>query len=202
MSEELQSLLERIEKDGVAKANAQADDILNNAKTKAAKLIEDAEAKAAQILEKAESDSKVFEARSAKALEQAARDTVLSVESAVTAIFDRIAGKAVAESLDLTTVQNAVAALIDGYIKADAAATVTLSEAQRAGVTDYLAGKFQALLNEGLTIEGSSSIASGFKVTLTKDHVEHDFTGKAVADALATMIRPELAKIVKGTIAS
>jgi len=204
MSEELQSLLERIEKDGVAKADAQAEAIVTAAQTKAAQLVKDAEAKAAELLATAEIESQAFEVRSSKALDQAARDVILSVEREVAAIFARIAGTEVAQALDNETVRTSVATLIESYTKADASGSrlaITLSDAQRADVTAYLSGKFQSELANGLTIESSSAIASGFKVAVTDKEVEHDFTGEAVAEDLGTLLRADLAAIVKGAAA-
>ncbi len=203
MSEELQSLLDRIEKDGVDKANARADEIVAAAEAKAADLVTNAEAQAAALMAKAEEDSKAFEARSIKALDQAARDVILAVERDVAAIYARIAEQEVAQALDIDTIRTSVATLIEGYAKADAEGTrlaITLSDAQSADVVSYLSGKFQAQLDAGLTIEGSAAIASGFKVAVTDKEVEHDFTGDAVADALGTLLRPDLTRIVKGAV--
>ncbi len=204
MSEELQSLLERIEKDGVDKANAKADEIVKNAEAKAAELVKNAAAQAAALMAKAEEDSKAFERRSAKALDQAARDVILSVERNVAAIFARIAAEEVAQALDIETIRASVTTLIESYVKADASGSrlaITLSDAQRADVTAYLASKFQSELASGLTIEGSSAIASGFKVAVTDTEVEHDFTGEAVAEALGALLRTDLADIIKGAAA-
>ncbi len=205
MSEELQSLLDRIEKDGVDKANARAREILAAAEAKAAELIKNGETRAAAFLAGAEEDSKAFETRSARALEQAARDVILSVERSVAAIFARIAAEEVARSLDTATIQGCVATLIDSYTRADAEGirlAITLTEEQKADVVAYLSQKFQAQLADGVTIAGSDVIGSGFKVAVTDKEVEHDFTGEAVADALGALLRADLAAIVKGVAAS
>ncbi|MBL7076986.1 MAG: hypothetical protein ISS31_05915 [Kiritimatiellae bacterium] len=205
MSEELQSLLDRIEKDGVDKANAKSDEIVKNAEAKADELVKKAEADAAALLAKAEEDSKAFEVRSSKALDQAARDVILSVERNVAAIFARIASEEVSQALDVETLRGCVASLIESYVKADAEGSriaITLNDKQKADVVAYLSQKFQAQLTDGVTIEGSEVIGAGFKVAVTDKEVEHDFTGEAVADALGALLRTDLASIVKGAVAS
>ena len=204
MSEELQSLLDRIEKDGVDKANAQAAEIVKNAETKAAEMLKNAEAQAAAHMAKAEEDSKAFEVRSTKALDQAARDVILSVERSVAAIFARIAAEAVATSLDIETIRGCVSTLIESYAKADAEGArlaITLSDKQREDVVAYLSQKFQDQLANGVSIAGSDAIGAGFKVAVTDKELEHDFTGEAVADALSSLLRTDLAAIVKGAVA-
>jgi V/A-type H+-transporting ATPase subunit E len=201
MSEELQSLLERIEKDGVAKADAQAGDIITKAEAKAATLVKEAEAKADALIKQAEVDSQAFEVRSSKALDQAARDVILAVERDVAAIFARIAAQEVNAALDADTVRGCVTTLIEAYARADAEGTrlaITLSDAQRAAVLEVLTSRFQAELSAGLTIGGSDAITAGFKVAVTDKEVEHDFTGDAVAEALGDLLRTDLAKLVKG----
>ncbi|MBT3296732.1 MAG: hypothetical protein HN919_00780 [Verrucomicrobia bacterium] len=201
MSEELQSLLERIEKDGVEKADAQAVDIITNAEAKAATLVKEAKAKADALIAQAEVDSQAFEVRSSKALDQAARDVILTVERDVAAIFARIAAQEVSAALDADTVRGCVTTLIETYASADAKGVrleITLSDTQRAAVLDVLTSRFQAELAAGLTITGSDAIAAGFKVAVTDKEVEHDFTGNAVAEALGDLLRTDLAKRVKG----
>ena len=94
MAEELQNLLERIQKDGVQKAEEESEKILARAREKAATLLKDAEKNAAAATEKAEQDAEQFMARSKKTLEQAARDVILSVGDAVTSTMKGIAAHA------------------------------------------------------------------------------------------------------------
>ena len=59
MAEQLQGLLDRIQRDGVDKAKAEAETIIADARIKAADLIADAEAKAATLRQAEERDGGV-----------------------------------------------------------------------------------------------------------------------------------------------
>ena len=68
MSEELQSLLDRIQRDGVAKAEARAAEIVSAAEQKASGIVAEAEKKAAEIRAAAEADAETSARRSAESL--------------------------------------------------------------------------------------------------------------------------------------
>ena len=95
MAEELKHLIEQIQKEGVEKANEQADDILSQAKAKAAKIVAEAEAKAQETQQKAETQAKAFAERSTKTLEQAARDLLITVGQGCEKVVTEVLGKEV-----------------------------------------------------------------------------------------------------------
>ena len=65
--------------EGVAKAEAEAEQIISGAKARAASIVREAEAKAQEMTAVAEEEAKVFTERSRATLHQAARDLLLSV---------------------------------------------------------------------------------------------------------------------------
>ena len=88
--EDLQSLLEKINRDGVEKAEAEAKSILADAKAKANSIIESARAEAAAEKASSEKAAADYAARAQETIRQAARDTVLKVEAALTALLERL----------------------------------------------------------------------------------------------------------------
>ena len=93
MSEDLQSLLERINREGVEKAKAEAERIVSEAKTKAAAIVKTAGEEAAKAKADAEKASADYAARAEETIRQAARDTILKVESSVTALLEKALAK-------------------------------------------------------------------------------------------------------------
>ena len=80
MAEELQGILDRINADGIAKADAERKEIIAKAKDEAAKIIADAKAEAACIVKNAEGEADAFRKRAENALVQAARDIKISLK--------------------------------------------------------------------------------------------------------------------------
>jgi len=97
--EDLQGILEKINRDGVEKANAAAAQILADAKAKAAAVAKAAAEEAARVKAEAEKSAAASSARAAETIRQAARDTVLKVESSVTAMLGRLLAKEVDKAL-------------------------------------------------------------------------------------------------------
>ncbi len=199
MAEELQGLLDRIQKEGVERADTEARQIIDEAKAKAKRLVADAEKEAGALIEKARAESELFLKRSESALHQAARDVILTVGEAVTETLQALVGK----QIDKALTTEALPGLIHEAVKAYSSATkaqpieVLLSESQQAAVRDLFMKQFRDAMKAGLTIKGSRSVLSGFRVSLTDRGIQHDFTGEALTEAIGRLLRPQLAEIVK-----
>ncbi len=193
MSEELQQLLEKIQQDGVEKANAEAAAIIAKAKADAANLVKEAEANAAKAKAQAEADAKAFTERAEETIRQAARDTVLSVESAVTKLLEAMLLKDVKAALSNPS---STAPIALEAIKSLVSAGNT-EVAADAKLADALRVALQQSAIKGVTVVTDETLGTGFSVRLDGGRVEHDFTGATVADALAKRLRPALAKLVK-----
>ena len=192
MAEEIQNLLEKIKRDGVDKANAEAAASLEKAKTEAAAIVEKANADAKETREKADADASDSAARAAETISQAARDTILKVEQAVTDLLTGLLAKNVDSALSDPAVvaplaADAIRALVSGGTQAEVTANARLAEALRA----------QLATAGNVTVVTDNATQTGFSVRLDGGRVEHDFTGLAVATALADRLRPDLAKLVK-----
>ena len=80
MSEELQSLLEKINAEGIRKAEAERDAILAKAESEAAETVSEAKRRAEELVAKAESEAAELRTRAENAIRQAARDLVLELK--------------------------------------------------------------------------------------------------------------------------
>ena len=189
MSEDLQSLLEKINRDGVEKAEAEAAKIVAKAKADAEALMKSAHEEAAKAKADAEKAAADYSARAAETIRQAARDTVLSVRDAVTALLEKL------------LVQDVDAALADPAAAANVAARAIEG---LAGPAEVAAGeklvatlKAQLASRKDITVVTDSTLETGFSVKLDGGRVEHAFTGDVIASELAKRLRPDLAALMK-----
>ena len=106
MAEDLQALMERIQKDAVDKAELEATSIISKAKEKAAEIVKAAEEEAKAKLEQADKDAVAFTERSERTLEQSARDLLLSVGKNLEKMILDLLSLQIEKSLDETTVKN------------------------------------------------------------------------------------------------
>ena len=190
MAEELQQLLEKIQHEGVDKANAEAKAILDKANAEAKAIVEKAKEEAAATTAKAEADAQAFAERANKTIGQAARDTVMEVKNGVNKLFEGL----LAQDVKTALADNA-AALAAEAIKALAAGT-DAQVAANTQLAEALRAQFAAGAANGVQVVTDESVGTGFSVRLDGGRVEHDFSEKAITAALAKRLRPDLAKIV------
>ena len=188
MAEDLQGLLEKINRDGVEKAEAEAKRIVGEAKSSADALLKSARDEAARIRADAEKDAAGYVERASETVRQAARDTVLSVKGAVTAALEKLLARPVDAALaDPATVAAIVKeAVRDFATKGEIAAPAKLAQALAA----------QLAAEKSFTVVTDDAVGSGFTVRLEGGRVEHSFTGETVARELGRRLRPDLARLM------
>ena len=186
--EDLQSLLEKINREGVEKADAEAAKIIATAQAKADALVKDALAKAAQAKTESEKDAKAYAERAAETIRQSARDITIGVKDAITAILENLLAKDVDKALadEKTSVEIVSAAIKD----------LTESGEIRCGAKLATALKSQLSTLNSFTIVTDETLGTGFTVKTDGGRVEHDFTSETISAELAKRLRPDLAKLV------
>ena len=186
--EDLQGLLEKINRDGVEKADAEAKKIVENAQAKADAIVKDALAAAEKAKVESEKASAAYAERAAETIRQSARDIVIGVKDTVTALLENLLAKGVNKALaDEKTAAEIVSAAIKdltgpGEIRCGEKLAATL-KSQVAGLKSF-------------TLTTDANLGTGFTVKLDGGRVEHAFTGEAISAELAKRLRPDLAKLL------
>ena len=191
MAEELQQLLEKIQRDGVDKANAEAKAIVDKANVDAKAILDKANADAKAIVEKAKADADAFAERAKTTVGNAARDTVIEVKNGIEQLFADLLAKDVKSALSANAVNlagEAIKALATGSADVQVAANAQLADALRAQLAADAAG--------GVKVVTDESVGAGFSVRLDGGRGEHHVSEKASAAGRAERVRPDLAKVV------
>jgi V/A-type H+/Na+-transporting ATPase subunit E len=200
MAEELKSLIERIQKDGVDKARAEANDIISAAKKQAEDLVKKAGKKAEEIIKQAEDDAKIHAERGARTMAQAARDVLIAVGSGVEKLFKSLISDSVGESLTPDGMMRMMTALAQGYAEhglSESRIEMLISPEDLDKLKQLYSEKYAQAIGKGVEIRSDDNIIKGFKVSLNNGKVWHDFTMEAIADAMADFLRPQLEQIVR-----
>ena len=93
MEIQLQELIEQIKREGVAAAEAEAKDIIDNANADAQKIIADAKAEADRIISMAKAENERMVRSSEDAIRQAGRNLLISFRESVTRELNSIIGE-------------------------------------------------------------------------------------------------------------
>lgn len=189
MAEELQSLIEKINRDGVEKANAEAERIVAAAKEEAAKIVKAAKAEADKYEAAAKTEAQAAAARAEETLRQASRDAVISVEGAVQRLLEKI----LSTNVNTALADPSAAAAIVG----DAIREMTSGGEISVGAKIAESVRAQLAAKPEFTVVLDETLDSGFRVKQDAGRVEHDFTSATVAAELAKRLRPDLAKLMR-----
>lgn len=188
--EDLQNLLEKINREGIEKADAEARKIVEAAQAKADALVKAAREEADRAKAAAEKDSVASAARAAETIRQAARDVILGVKDSITALLEQLLTKGIDRSLaDEKTAADLVATAIRDLT---GPGEITCGPKLAAAL------KAQLAANPGFTIITDTTRETGFTVKLDGGRIEHAFTTEVIASELAKRLRPDLAKLVLG----
>ena len=186
--EDIQSLLEKINREGVEKAEAEAKRIVDAAKAKADRILAEAREGAERAKADAAKDAEASAARAAETIRQGARDVVINVKESVTAMLEKLLAKDVAAALadDKAAAALAADAIRDLAGPGEIACGEKLAQTLRA----------QLAAQGGFTVVVDESLGAGFSVKLDGGRVEHAFTADVIAAELAKRLRPDLAKLL------
>ena len=185
--EDLQNLLEKINREGVEKAEATAKTILDDANKKAADIVATARAEAKALLADATQSAAREQERATATIRQGARDVVLATRSQIIALLENILRRDVDAALgDEKTVE----ALVREALKA------VVGEANVALPANLVPALKAQLASDKITLSADDALSSGFSITFDKGRIEEAFTADVLAAEIARRLRPELAKLV------
>ena len=194
MTQDLQQLLEKINTDGVEKAKSEGAKIIDQANAQAKAIVATATRDAEQMAAHAKQEADAFERRAEETIRQSARDTVMNVEKSVTAMLTALLLKDVNTTMNTAELVAQLAAeAVRAYIQEKGGMDVVASSK----LVDAIRAKLAAEALNGVTVISDDHTGAGFKVRLANGRIEHDFSGAAVADALAKNLRPKLAALLK-----
>lgn len=199
MTDQLQSLLLRLQQDGVDKGQQQAGEILEKARAEAARIVAAANAEAQQALERSKAEAARLEQRAQAAVKQATRDLLLSVGQRIEALVGQLVGQRVASAMDAPTVVALLQRLVDAFVergRVNGSLDVFVGPELKKALTDATLNTLRERLEHGLTLHVGAGIGHGFQVRMGHGSVTHDLTEKAVAAAVAELVTPEIGKLV------
>ncbi len=199
MAEDLQHLIDKIQSEAIAKAEAQSADIQAKAKERAAAMVKEAEQKAAGIISKAETDAEQYTQRSIRTLEQVSRDLLISVGQGVENILSDLVGESLDEAMSIEVIQTMLAKMAESYIARggkERRMDVLVSPEDQQQLIQFYSEQYRQKLGETIEIHPDKSISKGFRVSFKDEHAHHDFSKEAIAEALSKFLRPHLSEII------
>ncbi len=194
MSNNVQDLINNIKTDGFEEAQKNAGVLEAEAKKKAEGIIRDAEAKAERIVADAKEAAAKFDLATRAALEQAARNVLLTLKQDILDLLKKLIAKDVGAALS----GNKLAELV-GIVAKNVAvsAQVTLSASDIEALKTDCLSKLQQEAKNGITFSARRDRARGLTVSFDQQKSCFDLTENALVDYFAAFVSDEIAKIIR-----
>ena len=199
MSEDIQGLLDRIQSDGIEKAEAEKKRILDAAKQEAAEIITKARTEAAGIIKEAEESAAISESKGNAAVKQAARDVILSLQSDLQKRLENLVRESIGQSMTPELMGKIILLMSEKYIteNQNSELEVLLSAGDAAKMETALKAGLLSNLKNHPVIKISNSLASGLKIGVKGTDLFFDFSDDALTDVICSYAGPKISAVMK-----
>lgn len=200
MAEDLQSLLAKIQEQGLDKANAERAAIIKKAEQDAADITAKAKAAADAMRRAAEEECASLTKRAESAVKQAARDIVLKLNVELKERLNAILQENTADAMTPELMGKIINEMAAAYIKdgkQEAKLEVLVSPKSLEEMNAALRGSLKDSFVKQPTLFADMELGGGLKVSVSGNDVFYDFSDDAITDIVAAYIGPRLAAIVK-----
>ena len=203
MAEELKELLEKIQREGVDAADERSRQIESQARRHAEEIVEKAKKEADRILSDARSSAARAEEGGRQSLKQAARDTLISLRKEISAMLDRIIVSHVHKSLGTEELSAMLLSLVKESGCGNKEKTViSMKKDDLEKIEKSFLDELSVEVKKGIILKAAPDIKSGFTISYDSGKSYYDFTDQALAEFIASYLKPHLGKILEAAAAS
>lgn len=196
MNDQLQDLLQRVYDEGVAKAKAEAENILSQSRYEAEQTIQAARREADTIVNEARRQAEELKKNTASDLKTAADHTISSVKQKIT---DLVLSASFEDKLkEDFTESEFLKKLIMEALSAwkNDAGSIAISAAMRDKLDAYFVDSLKKMFDGGLKVDFSPVMKSGFSISPKDGSYKLSFTDEDFANLFKTYLRPRTGKIL------
>lgn len=199
MDDQLQSLIDKIKKEGVASAETSAAQIIAEAEKKAAQIIADAKSQADGIVKEAKAESERLEKSSEDAIKQAGRNLLISFRDGITSEFKKIIEAETATAYSKELLEKLIPETVKTWADKSEVNNLSLllSEKDLAALEAGLKSALKDEISKGLEIKPDKTLSNGFRIGLKDGSAFYDYSAESVAELFSAYLNPRVAAILK-----
>jgi V/A-type H+-transporting ATPase subunit E len=198
MDVELGKLIEKLKTEGVEEGRRIGREKVEAAEAQARTILEEARAQAAETLRQAEAQAGDFRVKGEAAVRQASRDVLLLLKNRILELFERALRTETASALSPELMRNLIVKVVEGWA-GGGATEIVLSESDRAAGEGMLRAGLAGILRDGLVLKTDPAVRHGFRIGLRDKDVYYDFSDESLAEALFSLLKPQLRALLDGT---
>lgn len=193
MPEDIQSLIKKIQEEGIKKAEEKAKEIEEGAKRNAEEILRKAREEVESLLRETREKIAKEESYSRALLQQAARDLLLNLKREINQILGKILLIDIREVLTPERTAQVVESLIKGYRgEVSPEIVLTLKKEDCDFLGKYFLNKLKEEIKKGIVLKPSEEISGGFLISYDGGKSYFDFTDKGLAEYIGRYLKPRL----------
>lgn len=201
MQKKLQELTEKIYREGVEKANQEAEQIISDAKKQAEELLAKAEKEAANKTEKAKKEAEDIQKNALNELQLAARQAISDVKQQIVSLIqaktiEPETKKAFKDEGFTRDIIQTIVKNWDPNSGDNVDLQVLLPESKQKAFEDYFKTNAGNVLNKGLEVDFSNRIKGGFKIGPKEGGYLISFSDEDFDNFFKTYLRPRLINLL------
>lgn len=198
MDVQLQELIDKIKRDGVASAEESARKIVSEAESKAASILREAEAKADGIIKNAKAETERMEKASEDAIEQAGRNLIISFRDGINKEVSALVAAETEKAFDKDLLKKLVPETVKAWAAKSSASdlTVLLPAKDLKALESTVKTALKAQISKGLVVKGDDSLSSGFRIGTKDGRAFYDFSADEVAGLFSSYLNPRTTQIM------
>ncbi|MFH1772595.1 MAG: hypothetical protein ABH872_07250 [Candidatus Omnitrophota bacterium] len=185
MEVSLDSLIEKIKKEGVDEAKKAQESIVKKAEKEAKEIINQARRQAEQLKADAKKEADGLIANGKSSINQALRDTVLTVRQRLNEVANSVLNKEISGTLSPEFTKELILKIIDKWApKQNLDLELIISEKDRVKIEEMILEKIKEKAKQTLNIKVSKNINKGFLIGLRDNDYYYEFTDESITEAL------------------
>lgn len=197
MEVKLDSLIEKIKKDGVEEAKKASDEIIQKANKEAEKIINEAKLKAEKFLNDSKDEFEKLKNNTQSSLKQASRDLLLVLREQIMGVFDRIFKKQVSKSLTPDLIKQLIVKVVDNWVvQKNDVVEVLVNEDDKKKLEDLMLSLLKQEAGNMIEINIGKNVDKGFRIGIKGQDVYYDLTDESILEAIKEFINPSIAAML------
>jgi len=201
MTEEIRDLIDKINQEGIRSAEEKAKNIEAEARQRADDILYQARFEAEEMIAAAKDRTRREDEKEKTLLAQAGRDLLLSLRKEINAMLGRIVISDIRQALTPEALVTLLSEVVRNYSAGEGSdVMVFLNTGDLETLEKNYLHKLMEETKKMIVLRPAEEISGGFTISFDSGKSCYDFSDKALAEYIATSLKPKLNKILQEAI--
>lgn len=199
MNTKLEEITKKLYNEGVAKANAEAEQIINDAKKQAENIIINANKEAKALASKTEKDLAQLKEQVASEIQLASDQSLSLLKQKITEILSSSLSPEIKKTVDdVDFIKSIISDMVSKWDPTKDALdlNIILPEKNKSKLLEHFKGKASALLDKGVQLVFEDRMKSGFKIGPKDNSFVISFTESDFEEFFKSFLRPKTKEVL------